>query len=237
MNKINLKDIMVFPAKAYLKYNGYLGIVGYNEEFDKLFVATKSTNMGDMQKEFWKLLAESIDMEELKTFCKEYNQSLIFEVIDPVNDPHIVAYDRAHIVLLDAIDRTWTFNRSLDVYDVAKQFNLQVKETCYEFADYNEFFEFTQMVESEGYQYNNQDVEGFVVEDSAGFMIKFKTDKYKLWKFMRSIKDKIGGGRTVNTGWFTKPEQNYVYKFMLDKGREYCYNHSIIDIRKDYENE
>lgn len=229
-----LRRNMVFPAKAYLKYNGYLGIVGYNEEKDELFIATKTTNHGDMQKQFEALLTKTVSLDKIKTFCKDNNQSLIFEVIDPINDPHIIDYDNQRIVLLDCMDRTWEFNKSLDVFAVAKEFGIEVKEETHVFNNFNEFFDFTQNAEREGFVFEGEFIEGFVVEDANGFMLKFKTEYYKFWKFMRSIKEKLAKGHEVKTSWFITAKQNSVYAFMRDKGREYCDAHSIIEIRKDY---
>jgi predicted kinase len=234
--KLNeLRRNMVFPAKAFLKYGGYLGIVGYNSEKDELFIATKSTNKGEMQKQFKELLSKRVSLNDIKEFCKNFNQSLLFEVLDPINDPHIIKYDRQEVVLLDCIDRNWNFNRVYDLNDVAKQFGLVAKEETHVFNSYDEFYKFTEDVDKEGFRFKDVFVEGFVVEDSNGFMVKFKTKYYKFWKFMRSIKEKIGTGHEVNTAWFTTAKQNSVYAFMRNKGRDYCKEKSIIQVRDDYE--
>jgi hypothetical protein len=230
----SLRRKMVFPAKAYLKYNGYLGIVGYNSEVDKLFVATKSTNTGDMQKVFYSLLQETGKMNEIENVCKEYNQSMIFEVIDPINDPHIIPSEKQEIVLLDVIDRTWDFNRSLDVKDIGKKLGLKVKELAYEFENYNEFFKFTEDVSREGYTYKDKYVEGFVVEDSAGMMIKFKTDFYKTWKFARNMKDTLQAGRVFNTAWLNKAIHNTIYAWISHYDKEELKAKSLIDIQREF---
>lgn len=235
MKLSELRRNMLFPAKAYLKYNGYLGIVGYDSETDDLFVATKSVNHGDMQKQFQALLAKNVNMETLKNFVKNENQSLVFEVIDPINDPHIIEYDKQEVVLLDCIDRTWKFNRTYDLYDIAKELGLTPKEETHYFKDYDEFYKFTEELEQEDFSFDGRHVEGFVVEDSNGLMVKFKTKYYKFWKFMRSLKEKVGAGHVVNTAWLTTANQNKVYAFIKEKGRDYCKEHSIIQIRNEYE--
>jgi hypothetical protein len=54
---------------------------------------------------------------------------------------------------------------------------------------------------------------------------------------MRGFKDQIALGRVVNLHMLNKPLDNKVYAFMKNKGREYCVEHSIIEIRKDFEKE
>ena len=39
----------------------------------------------------------------------------------------------------------------------------------------------------EDYKYRNRNIEGFVIEDANGYMVKLKLHYYNFWKFMRSI--------------------------------------------------
>ena len=41
--------------------------------------------------------------------------------------------------------------------------------------------------DSSDYQYNGRKIEGFVLEDATGYMVKMKLAYYNFWKFMRSI--------------------------------------------------
>lgn len=233
-----LRRNMVFPAKAYLKYNGYLGIVGHNKESDKIFVATKSTVYGDKQKEFYSIMENSLSSKEdiyrIGGFCKNNNQSLIFEVVDPINDPHIIEYDKSEVVLLDCLDRDWDFHRSFSVKEVSEKFGLTPKQHVYTFENYDEFYDFTCMVEQEDYQLDGKYVEGFVVEDSNNFMVKFKTEYYKLWKFMRSLKERMASSHTIDTAWLYTADQNRIYAFLKKYEPEELKVKSIIDLRKEY---
>ncbi len=234
MKKGKLKNILVFPAKAYLKYNGYLGIVGFNKESDKIFIATKSTIYGDKQKEFYNILEKSVNLNILRDFCKDNNQSLIFEVVDPINDPHIIEYDKPEVILLDCLDRDWDFHRSFSVKEVAEKFGLTPKQHVYTFDNYDEFYDFTCMVEQEDYQLDGKYVEGFVVEDSNNFMVKFKTEYYKLWKFMRSLKERMASNHTIDTAWLYTADQNRIYAFLKKYEPEELRVKSIIELRKEY---
>jgi predicted kinase len=235
MKTNELRRKMVFPAYAYIKYNGYLGITGYNIENDELFIATKSTNTGDMQKQFKSILENTVDMCKLTQLCKDKNMSLIFEVIDPINDPHIIEYNDQHIVLLDCIYRDIDFNKSNESKDIAKEIGVKCKELAYTFEDYMQFDRFLSDIENENLNIDTRTIEGFVVEDSNNFMVKIKNKYYKFWKFMRSIKMQLAQGHQVNLHSLNRPIDNKVYAFMKDQGREYCLDHSIIEIRNDFE--
>lgn len=84
---------LVYPLYISKKFNGFLGILSvYNNEF---FIATKSTNEGEYCGYFKAILDKTIfsDTEEknkLFNTLKEYNCSAVFEVMDMVNDQHIV---------------------------------------------------------------------------------------------------------------------------------------------------
>lgn len=232
-NKMNeLRRKLIFPVTAFIKYNGYLGIVGYDSENDTLFVSTKSSDSGQMREIFYEILSK-YDLEKLKIFCKEKNQSLIFEVIDPINDPHIIEYKDREIILLDVIDRTWEFHRSFNLEEIANLFGFKYKETYCILNNYNELFEFKEEITKKDYKYNNQYVEGFVIEDSNHYMVKLKTYYYNLWKFMRWIKEQVSLGRSIETQKLVTAEQNRIYYFI--KNQEDLKIKSIIDIRSMYE--
>ena len=40
---------------------------------------------------------------------------------------------------------------------------------------------------SKDYEYHGREIEGFVIEDSAGKMLKLKLAYYNFWKFMRAL--------------------------------------------------
>jgi len=232
-----LRRKMFFPAKAYIKYNGYLGITGYNSEVEELFIATKTTDTGDMRERFKYILENSLNIEKLTKLCKENNMSIIFEVIDPVNDPHIIEYDKEQIILLDCIYRDLNFSKSEMSSEIAKELGVKYKELAYTFNDYLEFENFITDVKKENLDVNLRSIEGFVIEDSNNYMVKLKNKYYTFWEFMRGMKIQIALGLVINLHMLNKPIDNKVYAFMKNKGREYCAEHSIIEIRNDFEKE
>ncbi len=178
-----------YPVNFYLKYNGFLGIISvYNGE---LFVASKSTNTGvyvDYFKEIFYQQFSKAQIAALKEKLSSENLSAVFEVIDPVNDAHIIKYSKKQIVLLDLIKNTNEFVKLS--YDELQAFalanNIMVKEIAYTVNDAKEFNEVYNKLTLDDYKYNNEFVEGFVIEDSANHMFKVKTAYYNKWKHLRN---------------------------------------------------
>lgn len=181
-----------FPVTAYVKENGFLGIVSYNDYTDDLFITTKSNPEGDFAKWFKDMLYEKVSKENLdriKEYTKEHHVSFVFECVDMVHDPHIIDYPENKLFLLDIIQNDMEFKKYEfdDMCYLADQFGLSHKEKAYEIATWQEFFDWYNEVIDENYEYNYRKIEGFVVEDSVGYMTKLKLSYYNFWKFMRSI--------------------------------------------------
>lgn len=189
---IFLKTKFKYPVDIYVKYNGYLGIVGYDKESDELVIATKSSLNGDHVQYFKDILKDK-DLESIKEYVKTNNCSMVFEVIDIVNDPHIIKYNKNDVILLDVIKNTMEFEK-LDYEElqkVASRFNLSVKEKAVTINSTQEFWNWYYEVTQEDYKYKDEYVEGFVIEDSNGFIVKVKLDYYNKWKFMRGVLNEV----------------------------------------------
>lgn len=187
-----LQHKMSFPATAYVKENGFLGIVSYNSETDSLFVTTKSNPEGDFAGYLNDMLHKKFTdetLEKIKQHCKENNVSFVFECVDMTNDPHIIDYETDQLFLLDIIYndivcRKYAYDK---MCDVANELGISHKEKAYVLESWQDFFDWYYEVTSEDYKYNGRHIEGFVVEDSEGYMVKLKLAYYNFWKFMRSI--------------------------------------------------
>ena len=184
--KLENLSTMKFPVTAYKKENGYLGILSVYE--DKLLFCSKSLieNKKGFAYEFHQCFNSlNIDEEQLKNFLLENNCSMLFEVIKPDFDVHIIDYPQEKLVLLDIVDNKietniWPYGK---LVQVAKQFNLSVKEKLYDFTTYEEFYNF---ICKERLTIDNK-IEGYVFVDMNGFMVKYKTVYYTFWKAIRSI--------------------------------------------------
>ena len=234
----NLEKKLVFPVIAYLKENGFLGIVSVWN--DQLFVASKSTNQGDYALNFQRILNIKVNCDKLKEYLKKNNCSAIFECIDPFKDPHIIEYVNEKVVLLDIVqnDFTDTFKSYDEVFNLAKEIGCKPKEMCKIFNTFEELKSFVEAFDKD----DKNEIEGFVFVDQNNFMLKYKTPYYKFWKDMRRMKDYINKGSTEK--YFAAknvlPKQNELmnrlFRYMTDikqKGIDLD-TLSIIDIRNKY---
>lgn len=210
-----LQHKLVFPATAYKKENGFLGIVGYDEESDELIITSKSDIQGDFAQYFKEILFSKVaDIEKMKNYVRTNKVSLAFECVDILRDPHIIEYVESNVYLLDVVKNQMAFEKIDydDVLHVAIQLGVECKEKVVEFSNWNEFYDWYHEVNEADYQYEGRYIEGFVIEDSAGFMTKIKLDYYNFWKFMRSVAhESIRNGHIKKTSALTTPLSNHFY--------------------------
>ncbi|WP_315922990.1 RNA ligase [Mesorhizobium sp. SP-1A] len=201
----NLAKNLRFPIRLYVKYNGFLGNMGYDEKTDSLFVASKSTPDGDFADIFSNIIAQqltSVQQEKLRRYLRDTESSMTWEVIDPVNDPHMIEYDEPKIVLLDIIHRSSDFEKaSFDVVEaVGRKFGLETKKLAMTFQNAAAFAGWYKKATTDmNYRVGGEHVEGLVIEDAAGYMTKVKLPFYAFWKQMRGVKDRIVASRDKGT--------------------------------------
>lgn len=209
-----------FPVTAYVKENGFLGIVSYNEYEDDLLIASKSTLDSQFAQWFREMLYEKVsdeNIQEMKKYIKEHNVSFVFECVDMKNDPHIIEYPNSELFLLDIVHNDMNFSKyEYDIMvDIAHQFGLTPKEKAFEIATWQEFFDWYYDILEEDYEYEGRKIEGFVIEDSVGYMTKLKLTYYNFWKFMRSIShEAIRNGYIRKTSALTTPIANEYYAWV-----------------------
>lgn len=187
-----LENRLAFPVTAYVKENGFLGIVSYNEEDDSLFVTTKSSPDGDFATFLKDMIARKMEpsaVEAMKEYAKAHDVSFVFECVDMTNDPHIIDYKTDQLFLLDIVHNDMEFRKYCyeDMCTVAGTLGLQPKEKAFVIESWQEFFDWYYNVTDEDYEYNGRKIEGFVVEDANGYMVKLKLHYYNFWKFMRNV--------------------------------------------------
>lgn len=183
---------LTFPAVAYVKENGFLGIVSYNEEDESLFITTKSCPDGDYAGWLRDMLEAKVSAEtreKMRTYARDNNVSFVFECVDMKNDPHIIEYPESKLFLLDIVYNDMQYRKYgfEQMCSVADEFGLTHKEKAFVLESWQEFFDWYYEVVSEDYKYNGREIEGFVVEGADGYMVKLKLAYYNFWKFMRSI--------------------------------------------------
>nr|WP_253308634.1 T4 RnlA family RNA ligase [Rickettsia endosymbiont of Ceutorhynchus assimilis] len=239
----NLQKNLLFPLTLFVKENGFLGLLGYDIKNDRLFFSSKSTPESDFTGWFKEILTTSLNesqMDYLHKTVKDRNLSLVFEVNDPVNDPHMIEYNQRHVVLLDAVVRSEKFKR-LDFHEIeqiAISLGVSHKQKAMVFNKWDAFEEwYKNMVEQgQDYTFHGKQIEGFVAEDSNGFMFKIKMSYYSFWKSIRSLKERIilvrktGGNLKRN---LSEPEVSAFYKWAIMQPDEIL-ERDIIWVRKIY---
>ena len=201
---LQTRDIreLAYPIRVYEKANGYLGIMSIDTrdpENPKWFTASKSTSEGDFADHFREMVNDYQTPELMEMMIKD-NTTLVFEVVDPVWDPHIEEYRTPELVLLDAVINELVFKRigyeMLDEYMDLMNPNASVPmrkkelvKVCDTFNDWNILVQETKDIDN----FSKEGIEGFVFEDSSEVpvMFKLKTDWYSFWKAMRSRYNKI----------------------------------------------
>ena len=222
---------MQFPVRAYLKYNGFLGLVSVNG--DDLRVFTKSRDDGPYVGYFKDILFNTVSLEQLKQVAKYIdltNHTFIFECVDPENDPHIIEYDQKKVVLLDIVKNS--FENEFESYDVIKkiawELNLEYKSLEKFLHDPDELRTFIENQQNNG---SNQ-IEGYVLEDSVGFRVKLKTEYYAKWKHLRGYLYQL----QKNPEFYPKKmmvDEKFIFERM--RNMDLTQFNNIIDFRKTIE--
>jgi predicted kinase len=228
-----LRENLKFPCSVYVKENGYLGLLGYDDVLKKLVFASKSTIEGDFARWFEELFYEKYNhhIGEITKMLAANNCCMAFEVVLPEKDPHIIECLEDKLILLDVFKRDLSGDKLSyeDLMKFSAQTGIYCKllaQTLYNVVDFDNFL--NTLPE------NDSTLEGVVVEDSSGFMFKVKFQFYKTWKFLRGIKDKVSKGHGFNLGSLRTPLENNFYGFCKTKTREELATKSIIQLRKEF---
>lgn len=216
----------ISPISLYKKYDGFLGIIGYDEEIDNLVFCSKSTiaPFGEYANLFERKIRPHIkDIEKLKDTLKEHNLSLVFECIAPKEDEHLIKYDKDMCILLDIVHNTIEYQNepySNVIWTVQELFNgIMAKEF---YCVYNTIENFIDDIDT---LKSHVGFEGFVAVDKNGKMFKLKTYEFEKLKFIRTQKDyyttikQKAGNHEIK-----KPDK---YKF--EKRYEQVYDRETID--------
>jgi predicted kinase len=232
-----LKENLKFPVKVFVKENGYLGILGYNGQFDKLVFASKSTIGSEHANRFKDIYKEKFDFErpEIKNYLNKNNLALVFEVIDPFHDPHIVEYETPDIVLLDAVKRQIDFQKLEfdELTLLASEFGFTTKHAEVILSSKEDFEDFYRTNINRSYL--DKSHEGYVLEDDAGFMVKLKLPYYSFWKGIRDFVETYRINKNARIRSDIKNDEIFIKFFEWIKSKDENYlTKSIIELRKQF---
>ena len=241
-----------YPCRVYEKANGYLGIISLlNNDF---FISSKSTNKGEYAEHFRSMVSPYLT-DGLKRFLQQENVTLLFEVVDPIFDPHIEEYSEPQLVLLDAVANQIDFYKLPyeALPDIVSLFGengslIRYKELHQQFEDYKSLRQFIDEERSKENYLDINYVEGYVLEfgdECKPFMTKLKTPWYSFWKRMRgfyqTVRRRYQKGKLDRS---TIPElaknlhtyyEHAFFKFLLNNQEQYLEKElSIIELRKHF---
>lgn len=232
---------MRFPVTAWVKENGYLGIIGFDDFAGELVFASKSSLQSEFAGWLRELATRALgpsNLEKLRRYLRDAQGTAVFEVIDPVRDPHIIAYDGPRLVLLDVVRRAADFERLHPeaLHKLGKRLGLETKAKEATLPNFEAFRAFCARTNEPDWTWSGQPLEGFVFEDAAGFQVKLKLDYYAFWKRMRGLKDRVqkqrakGGalGRDVS-----EPRVAHFYEWLCRQADEVLAA-GIVEVRALY---
>lgn len=232
---MNLKKVFNFPVNEYVKYNGFLGLQGILD--GELIYSSKSSVESEHSKWFKDIFENSIpnsDRELIYNFIEKNNCTFVYEVIDPVNDPHIIKYDKPFVVLIAIVYNEVDFRQVPydELCKIGHGLGLQVKEKSATLNNWREFFDRHEATHKEDFMYNNEHIEGFVYEDENGFQTKSKLNYYNIWKMLRGVsQSQIRHDHVRFTGSLTTPESNLYFGWLKNQPKNEVRDKSIIELR------
>ena len=230
-----LQKKLVFPVEVFEKENGFLGLVSYDQSTDSLFMTTKSSVDGAMAELFRSMFTDE-QKQRLTEYLKKHDVTLLFEAVDPVNDPHIIEYREKYLYLLDMVKNQLEFSACsyVQLVSTAEELGLEVKKRACVINNWEEFLSLYQNSQNLLARPNTIPFEGYVIRDAVGFMLKIKTDYYVTWKLLRGVAQSVFNyGQFRNTGALQTPLTNYFYAFV----RKYAESNpstNIVELRNKY---
>jgi tRNA splicing ligase len=238
----SLCENLKFPIHVFVKENGFLGLIGLNG--DQLLITSKGTPESPFAELFRKIFNEVVDEEtqdQILSFIKDEEVCLVCEVIDPHEDPHMIYYSEPQIILLDIFHRNTEMERFShgELQNKAQDWGLGCKELYGVYKNWESFWRFYEDIQKNDCLVEGEHVEGFVIEDTSGFMTKIKLPYYNFWKRMRSVKDRVRTIRGTNKQLkrnLDDPKAKAFYEWCLEESDEELQK-SIIYLREKFENE
>ena len=218
LNDTQIKDIMQFPVHIYRKENGFLGMISYNHEKDELMFASKSSLIGDYAdyvKQLFDTLVSDSNKQNIKEYLKNNNSTMVFECINFSDNSHPIKYKYEHLYLLDIIENSFAYKKIPynELVNIAYDFGLENKKLVKTINDWDSLMAFKKQAEND----MNPSFEGYVLEDSDGFMIKIKKKFYKYWKSKRGLLESLVKHHNHNVNKnFSNEMDVKVYRLILD---------------------
>lgn len=207
-----------FPIRVERKENGFLGLVGAAGERGRFRFWSKS-GQTDYSALIERLFpSDPTVRERLWQLLHEWNVTAAFEVIDVESDRHIVGYERSGLRMLHLIRNQETF--SID-YGHEPEFasaggfaKPEVVAVC------NTSQEVAQAIDDA----RRTDREGVVLYFADGWMVKVKSEQYRLVKSLRPLLQRVVlRGRPINKSGETADLARAVIDYAHDHDMDLTY--------------
>ena len=129
----------------------------------------------------------------MEEYLKAHPVTLVFECVDMEQDPHIIEYPESRVILLDIVANRMEYEKYPyeKLCETARLLGFACKELACTLPDWQSFAAWYAKVNEKDYLYEGRQIEGFVIEDAAGRMVKLKLPYYKFWKQMRGMAEEI----------------------------------------------
>jgi predicted kinase/ribosomal protein S17 len=227
----------VFPVNMYMKYNGFLGLLGWDSNQNKMMFCSKSTTGGPFAQLFKDIFDKTISADARQAIVDTLRDGycFVFEVIHP-SDPHIVDItcgQDGQLILLDILARDVVFRPM--PYSQMKKFAIdngiaykQLVRTFEKPVDFLNWY-YRELPS------NEEEIEGWVLVDSFERMVKVKTEWYLTWKKLRKYLDRFKKANPehlveLKQSELVTPIEMKAIQFM-NENRSQLQNMSIIDVR------
>lgn len=205
-------ESLEYPVRAYIKHNGFLAIVFYDRGNHHVRAYSKGGGK-DYSQLAGKKLLELVGINKFASFYAEpnnWNKSILFEIVDPEKDPHIVKYDKPHTFPLAVINND--INGQLDLSTAEKYWSI---DRWLAFTADNEEELRTKI---EQWEQDNPTLEGLVLY-GQNKMLKYKTKFYHKAKELRGAL----GNKHKKRHWYYGAEPWY----------NHCVEHGIHEFTPD----
>ena len=217
------------PFVIYKKYNGFLGLMSYDETTDKFIFCSKSqisndkTKYADLVKE---TLLNTIDFNKQEDYLKEVlkDKTALFEIVDETFDPHVIHnFEKPTPVLLDIVNSNLSDDfvnnhfKYSELLEFANTVGLFLKEYAGRIEagkDVRSTLE--KIVDKE------PETEGYVVESLMdGYQTKGKTYLYTSSKYARSLLNKAHNKKMTGEDFLnTDTIVHYSTSYMIGQRRD-----------------
>lgn len=230
----NLEINLTYPVRSYIKENGFLGLIGLHKGRNEFYISSKGDSLGEyagMVKELF--VSQVNNKDRLKEYLLTEDVTLVFEVINCKKDPHIIKYERDELILLDIVYNTIEFKKKPyeELLIVSDLLGIGCKELGPDFNSYSELKLFYENeMKEDPINGSPSSIEGYIIEDCEGSIVKIKNPYYNYWKRMRGLLHRyLSGGALGSIDGFEKDFIEY-YKNLNSINKDI----DIIKLREDF---